>query len=116
MSAKDRTGQFLFLPGGPVHPIFPVADRGGIDAEFMSQLLLRQASGPAGRTEAFGEGASRRRRIVAQKSNDGGNVLNGGVGCVAFPEGDGLRVDPDLLGNLLLEKPEVDPAGADMVT
>jgi len=96
-------------------PIFPVADRCGIDAEFVGKLLLRQPSGPACCSETFREGSWWCRGIVAQKSNDGGNVLDGGVGCVAFPEGHGLRVDPYLLSNLLLEESEVDPPGADMV-
>lgn len=97
-----------------MHPILPVADRRGINPEFVGELPLRQPSGPAGGPETLGKGGGRR-GIVAQKSDDGGNVLDGGGGCVAFPEGEGLSAAPDLLGSVLLEKFEVDPAGADMV-
>jgi len=37
------------------------------------------------------------------------------MGCVAFPVGNRLFVNPDVVGNLLLEKSKVDPAGADVV-
>jgi len=98
-----------------MHSVFPVIDCGGIDAELVCKLPLREPSGPAGRTETSGKGGGRCRGIVAQKPSDGGIVLDGGVGCVAFPEGEGLGIDPDLLGNLLLEKSEVHPAGTDVV-
>jgi len=39
-----------------MHPIFPVADGGGIDAEFVGKLPLREPTCPACRDEAFGEG------------------------------------------------------------
>jgi len=99
-----------------MHPIFPVIDCGGIDAEFVRKLPLRQPSRPAGGTETFGEGGCRRRGIVAQKSNDGRDVVHNGLGFVAFPVRDGRCTDPDLLANLLLEKSKIDSAGADMVT
>ncbi len=97
-----------------MHPILPIANCGGIDAEFLGKLPLRQPSGPAGRPETLGKGGGRR-GIVAQKSDDGGNVLDGGGGCVAFPEGEGLSVDADLLRSLSLEKSQVDPARTDVV-
>lgn len=67
-----------------MHPIFPIADRGGVDAEFACKLPLRQPSGPLGGTETFWEGGCLFREIVAQKSDDGGSsaVRSGGTcGC-----------------------------------
>lgn len=96
--------------------VFPVSDRRGIYAEFGGQLLLGKPSYSAGVDEASWKSSRLGRGIVSQEADDGWNVLDRGLGCAVFPIGDGQRMHPDPLGDLLLEESEVNPAGADMVS
>ena len=65
-----------------------------------------------GRDEALGEGTGWIRGIVTQEANDGRNPPERGLGFVAFPIANRPLVDPDLGGNLRLEKSKVESAGA----
>ncbi len=98
-----------------MQPGLPILKRTGIDTHPPSHLPPGEPLRPAGGDEPFGEGGGRCRGIVAQKSDDPGNVLNQGAGFVAFPVRDGRFADPGVFGNLPLEDAEVDPAGTDVV-
>ena len=54
-------------------------------------------------------------RIVPKELDYGRNVSDCRTGCVAFPVRNCGSVNADLVGNLPLEKFEVEAAGADVV-
>ena len=113
---KDLADPLQALAGGPMPPCLPAHQRGRIDAQLLGHLPLRQTERPAGACQEFWESGGGRQGIVAQKPDDGWNVLDRGLGCVAFPVGDGQRMHADQLGNLRLEEAKVQSAGADMVS
>ena len=94
---------------------FPIIHRSRIDTQLRGHLPLRQAEHPACGGKALREGGSGRQRVIPQELNDGRHVADLRDGCVAFPAGNGLFVNPDLVGNLLLEEIEVQAVGAETV-
>lgn len=81
-------------------PGLPILKSARIDADLPSHLSLGQASRPANRNEAFSNRTGRRRGIITQEPMDGRDLLNGGLGFVAFSVCDGQSTDPDLFGSL----------------
>ncbi len=115
-SAKERIDEFSFLSGRRVQTSFPVSNRSGVDTKGACQLLLGHSVRPARCGEAFRKESGRQGKgIVVQESDDRRNVLDRGLGRVAFPVRDGRCTNPNLLGNLRLEETQVHPAGTDMV-
>jgi hypothetical protein len=96
-------------------PGFPAHQRRRINAQLLSHLPLRQAEPPARGGKAFRECKGWRQRIVTQELDDGWDIADSRGGCVAFPVRNCGSVNADLVGNLPLEKFEVEAARADVV-
>ena len=96
-------------------PGFPVFDCRRINPQLLGHLPLRQAERPARGGKALREGVGRGQGIVTQEPDDGRDVADGRNGCVAFPVGNREFVNADLVGNLLLQKLEVQAVLAHVV-
>ena len=97
-------------------PCFPAHQRCRIDTQLRCHFPLREAKRRSRGSKALRDGIGRRLWVVADESNDGGDVADLGDGCVAFPAGNSLFVNSDLVGNLLLKEFEVQPTRANMIT
>jgi len=96
-------------------PRLPPHERRRINAQLRGHLPLRQAERLACSGKPFREFGGGRLRIVSQESDDLRHVADFGDGCVDFPVSNGLFVNSNLVGNLLLEEIQVQAARSDMV-
>ena len=115
LTPKNSPDQVQALPSGLMPPSLPAHQCRRIDAQLPGHLPLREAKRPARGSKAFRERAGRGQGVVSQELNDGRHIADLGDGCVAFPAGNGLFVNPDLVGNLLLEELKVESPRAEMI-
>ena len=113
---KNSSDHIQTLPGGPVPPSFPAHQCRRIDAQLLGHLPLRKTKHFSHTDKPVRKCLSLRNRVVSKEVQDGRNEVNLRRGCVAFPAGNGLFVNPDLVGNLLLEEVQVEATLADVVT
>ena len=113
--SEDFRNPIQALPGGLMQSGFPTPQRALIDTHSLSHFPLREAKHLPPCCKAFREGASGLQRIVAQESDDGRNEAGFWLGFVAFPVGNGQRMNANLVGHPPLEEIEVEPPGPEMV-
>jgi hypothetical protein len=94
---------------------FPPLQRARFYTQLPSHRRLRQSERLARSDEAFTKRVGRRKRVITEKLNNGGDVSDCWTGCVVFPVDYRHSVYADLRANLPLKEPEVETASADMV-
>jgi len=95
---------------------FPTLYRGGVHAQRLGYLPLRNPQHLTCRDQLFRDGLNWREGVVAEELENCGDATDHGSGFVAFPVADGCFVNADFVCNLLLEESEIQAALAEVVT